>query len=116
MIAVDEFHGRTERGVRQELYAHFNLIAMTRLLEELREEASQTPNDELQERARDDGGGTGRDRCLDGGAEPAAAGTVISATIDEAPQQVDPEGARSGLTQQNPVGGASHPPGTGAPP
>ena len=49
MIAVDEFHGRTERGVRQELYAHFNLIAMTRLLsnrgdgllEELREEGSQ---------------------------------------------------------------------------
>ena len=45
VIAVDEFHGRTERGVRQELYAHFNLIAMTRLLsnhgdgllEELRE-------------------------------------------------------------------------------
>ena len=31
-IAVDEFHGRTERGVRQELYAHFNLVAMTRLL------------------------------------------------------------------------------------
>ena len=31
-IAVDEFHGRTERGVRQELYAHFNLIAMTQLL------------------------------------------------------------------------------------
>ena len=31
-IAVDELHGRTERGVRQELYAHFNLIAMTRLL------------------------------------------------------------------------------------
>ena len=31
VIAVDEFHGKTERGVRQELYAHFNLIAMTRL-------------------------------------------------------------------------------------
>ena len=30
--AVEEFHGQTERGVRQELYAHFNLIAMTRLL------------------------------------------------------------------------------------
>ena len=30
-IAADEFHGRTERGVRQELCAHFNLIAMTRL-------------------------------------------------------------------------------------
>ena len=54
MIAVDEFHGRTERGVRQELYVHFNLIAMTRLLsnrsdgllEELREEGreSQTTN------------------------------------------------------------------------
>ena len=30
-IAVDEFHGRTERGVRQEPCAHFNLIAMARL-------------------------------------------------------------------------------------
>ena len=46
VIKVDEFHGRTERGVRQEIYAHFNLIAMTRLfaghgddlLEELRED------------------------------------------------------------------------------
>ena len=28
---MDEFHGQSERGVRQELYAHFNLIAMTRL-------------------------------------------------------------------------------------
>ena len=32
VIAVEEFHSRTERGIRQELYAHFNLIAMTRLL------------------------------------------------------------------------------------
>ncbi len=31
-IAVAGFHGRTERGVRQELHAHSNLIAMTRLL------------------------------------------------------------------------------------
>ncbi len=30
-LAVEEFHGRSERGVRQELYAHFNLIAMARL-------------------------------------------------------------------------------------
>ncbi len=30
-IAVDGFHGRTERGVRQEPCAHFNLIAMARL-------------------------------------------------------------------------------------
>ena len=28
---VDKFHGRSERGVRQELCAHFNLIAMARL-------------------------------------------------------------------------------------
>ena len=49
VIAVDEFHGRTERGVRQELYAHFNLIAMTRLLanrgdgllEEMREDGKE---------------------------------------------------------------------------
>ena len=77
------------------------------------------PNDELQERARDDGGepggagagpggGTGRDHCLDGGAdpwstEPAAARAVISAAIDEAPQQVDPKAAHGGLTQQNSV-------------
>ncbi len=30
-LAVEEFHGRSERGVRQELCAHFNLIAMARL-------------------------------------------------------------------------------------
>ncbi|MDE0111586.1 MAG: transposase [Albidovulum sp.] len=30
-VAVDEFHGRTERGARQELYARFNLIALDRL-------------------------------------------------------------------------------------
>ena len=29
--AVEEFHGRSERGVRQELCARFNLIAMARL-------------------------------------------------------------------------------------
>ncbi len=29
-LQVDEFHGRTERLVQQELWAHFNLIAMTR--------------------------------------------------------------------------------------
>ena len=32
VIEVDQFHGRSERGVKQELYAHFNLIAMTRLI------------------------------------------------------------------------------------
>ena len=32
IVEVDQFHGRSERGVRQELYAHFNLIAMARLL------------------------------------------------------------------------------------
>ena len=31
-IEVDNFSGQTERGVRQELYAHFNLIAMVRML------------------------------------------------------------------------------------
>ena len=31
-IAVDEFHARSERGVRQEAYAHFALIAATRSL------------------------------------------------------------------------------------
>ena len=30
-IGVDSFHGQSEWNVRQELYAHFNLIAMTRL-------------------------------------------------------------------------------------
>ncbi len=30
-MAVEAFHSQTERGVRQELFAHFNLIAMTRL-------------------------------------------------------------------------------------
>ena len=31
VIKVEAFHGRSERGVRQELYARFNLIAMARL-------------------------------------------------------------------------------------
>ena len=31
-VAVDGFHGRTGRGVRQEPCAHFNPVAMTRLL------------------------------------------------------------------------------------
>lgn len=30
-IGVDSFHGQSEWNVRQELHAHFNLIAMTRL-------------------------------------------------------------------------------------
>ena len=47
IIAVDEFHGRTERGVRQELYAHFNLIAMTRLL--------SGPGDKLLAQTREQG-------------------------------------------------------------
>ena len=31
VIKAEAFHGRSERGVRQELYARFNLIAMARL-------------------------------------------------------------------------------------
>ena len=31
MLAVEYFHSRSERGVKQELFAHFTLIAMTRL-------------------------------------------------------------------------------------
>ena len=31
LLAVEEFHGQTERGVKQELYAHFVLITVTRL-------------------------------------------------------------------------------------
>ena len=30
-LAVESFHSRSERGVKQELFAHFTLIAMTRL-------------------------------------------------------------------------------------
>ena len=53
-VEVNDFHARSERGVRQELYAHFCLIAATRLfandgdglLEQLREEGKfrQTVN------------------------------------------------------------------------
>ena len=31
MLTVEHFHGRSERLVKQELYAHFTLIALTRL-------------------------------------------------------------------------------------
>ena len=30
-LEIDQFHGRSERLVKQELFAHFNLVAMTRL-------------------------------------------------------------------------------------
>ena len=30
-LAIEQFHGRSERLVKQELFAHFNLIAMTLL-------------------------------------------------------------------------------------
>lgn len=31
-FAIEQFHGRTERGVKQELYAHFALITMNRII------------------------------------------------------------------------------------
>ena len=31
MLAVEYFHSRSERGVKQDLFAHFTLITMTRL-------------------------------------------------------------------------------------
>ena len=31
-LEIEQFHGRSERLVKQELFAHFNLVAMTRLL------------------------------------------------------------------------------------
>lgn len=31
LMTIEDFHGQSERGVKQELFAHFNLMAMTRL-------------------------------------------------------------------------------------
>ena len=31
LLSIEDFHGRSERGVKQELYAHFVMIALTRL-------------------------------------------------------------------------------------
>ena len=31
MIGIEDFHGQSERGVKQELFAHFVLITLTRL-------------------------------------------------------------------------------------
>ncbi len=31
LMEIEDFHGQSERGVKQELYACFTLIAMTRL-------------------------------------------------------------------------------------
>ena len=31
LMAIEDFHGRTERGVKQELYAHFVLITLARM-------------------------------------------------------------------------------------
>ena len=46
-IEVDDFHTRSERGVRQKLYAHFSLIAATRLF--------ANDGDGLLERLKDEG-------------------------------------------------------------
>jgi len=32
LVGVDEFHARTERGVKQELFAHFVLLTLNRIL------------------------------------------------------------------------------------
>ncbi len=132
VIAVDEFHSRTERGIRQELYAHFNLIAMTRLLSnhgdgllEARREAGKekmTVNfknalaimaanlEELVLMRR----GPRRNRDVDGaagprGAQPLATATAVSEEIQEADQQVDQKETRHSVTRSSEGQSRNHP-------
>ena len=48
---LENFHSRSERGVKQEIFAHFNLIAMTRLFTNFGDAMhnSQSPPDPLPE-------------------------------------------------------------------
>jgi len=41
IIEVEDFHGKTEQGVKQELYAHFVLITITRMLGETAEKKTR---------------------------------------------------------------------------
>ena len=68
-LAVEEFHGRGERTVKQEVFAHFSLIAMTRLFTNRSEESWRAPSGrayqarhagELQERPGGRGAAPGR--------------------------------------------------------
>ncbi len=50
LIGVDDFHGRSERGIRQELYAHFVLITLGRLFANHGEnEKNNGPNNPVDE-------------------------------------------------------------------
>ena len=123
VIAVDEFHSRTERGIRQELYAHFNLIAMTRLLSNrgdgLLEERRETGAEKMTvnfKNALAIMAANLEELVLMRAAvlaetvtwmaqralavrKPVATGTVLSEEIDEAGQQVDQKEARHSVTQ-----------------
>ena len=53
LIGIEDFHGQSERGVKQELFAHFVLIALTRLFSNHGEDllgASRGARDEAQVR------------------------------------------------------------------
>ena len=44
LMTVEDFHGRTERGVKQELYAHFILITLARLFSNHSESDFNSPD------------------------------------------------------------------------
>ena len=50
MMTVEQFHGKTERGVKQELYAHFVLITLTRLFTNHSEAELQSAESEPHQR------------------------------------------------------------------
>lgn len=44
LMSIEEFHGQSERGVKQELYAHFILITLTRIFSNHSEDQLNTQN------------------------------------------------------------------------
>ncbi len=46
MMMIEQFHAKTERGVKQELYAHFVLITLTRLFINHSEDEPQSAESE----------------------------------------------------------------------
>jgi hypothetical protein len=52
VFVIEDFHGKTERGVKQELYAHFVLVTMNRIFANYSDSQLNAPESSLQLKGR----------------------------------------------------------------
>ena len=83
-LEVDQFHGPSERLVKQELFAHFNLIAMTRLLANRDAALCEAPFRVCQRDPRADLR-VGRDRSAQAAPRPLVPAALAAAGLEMGP-------------------------------